>query len=160
MAEKKSFEFSYILYDHYLELDEEIVQLVESAIEASKKAYAPYSKFNVGASIRLDSGKVLQGNNQENIAFPSGLCAERTVLFYAGANYPDNKVTHLAIYAKGDLVDVEEPISPCGGCRQVIAEVIKRQNETFQLILCGRNGQTIVLDDALMVLPFPFGMDE
>lgn len=158
MGEYKKFEFAYTIHESYKELDEGAVKVIEAAMEASEKAYSVYSSFKVGAAVLLDDETIFLGNNQENIAFPSGLCAERTVLFYIGANYPERKVKKLAIYAKGDLVNDTEPISPCGSCRQVIAEVIKRQKESFQLYLCGSNGKTIVMEDALGILPFPFGM--
>jgi len=159
MADKKTTNFSYALYDSFSELNEQEIAVVEMAKKASSTAYAPYSKFSVGAAILMDDGEIYTGSNQENIAFPSGLCAERTVLFYVGSNYPEKKVLKLAIYADGELVNNENPISPCGGCRQVIAEVIKRQKQSFQLILCGKNGKTITIDNALDLLPFPFGME-
>ena len=103
------------------ELDNIYRQLYEAAFEASKKAYAPYSKFHVGAAVLLENGEILSGNNQENAAYPSGLCAERTTLFYAGARYPDAAVLILAIAAMkdGERVDL---ITPCGACRQVMLE--------------------------------------
>lgn len=159
MAEKISPNFSYSLYENLNELSSQERDFVSKAKEASTNAYAPYSKFSVGAAVLMDSGDIYTGSNQENIAFPSGLCAERTVLFYVGANYPDKKILKLAIYAQGELVNDENPISPCGSCRQVIAEVIKRQKESFQLILSGKNGKTIIVDNALDLLPFPFGME-
>ena len=92
------------------------------AVEARSKAYAPYSKFTVGAAILLDNGIVVQGSNQENAAYPSGLCAERVAIFYAGATYPDAKIVKMFITASPQDRDLEEPIPPCGSCRQAIAE--------------------------------------
>ena len=113
------------------ELDNIYRQLYEAAFEASKKAYAPYSKFHVGAAVLLENGEILSGNNQENAAYPSGLCAERTTLFYAGARYPDAAVQILAIAAMkdGERVDL---ITPCGACRQVMSETEQRYNHTLQ----------------------------
>lgn len=159
MVEKRTTNLSYTLYTNFSELNEQEIAVVEMAKKASLNAYAPYSKFSVGAAVLMDDGGIYTGSNQENIAFPSGLCAERTVLFYVGSNYPKKKVVKLAVYAEGELVNDEDPISPCGGCRQVIAEVINRQKQPFQVILCGKNGKTITIDNALDLLPFPFGME-
>ena len=110
------------------ELSQEETTLMMQAVEARSKAYAPYSKFTVGAAILLDNGIVVQGSNQENAAYPSGLCAERVVIFYAGANYPDNKIVKLFISATPSDRDSENPIPPCGSCRQSIAEYEIKQD--------------------------------
>ena len=105
------------------ELSEEERHLIELAIEATDRSYSPYSHFKVGAAIRLDNGEELSGSNQENAAYPSGICAERTTLFYAGAQFPDTPIRMLAIAARGtDGELTEEPTGPCGACRQVILE--------------------------------------
>ena len=121
------------------ELDNIYRQLYEAAFEASKKAYAPYSKFHVGAAVLLENGEILSGNNQENAAYPSGLCAERTTLFYAGARYPDAAVQILAIAAMkdGERVDL---ITPCGACRQVMLETEKRFKHPMRVLLYGKKG--------------------
>ena len=110
------------VFESFEELSNSEKEFMNQAIEIRKKAYAPYSKFQVGAAIVLDNGVVLQGSNQENAAYPSGLCAERVVFFYAGANYPNNKITKLFISATPSDRDSENPIPPCGSCRQSIAE--------------------------------------
>lgn len=133
-------------------------ELVQKALEACDDAYAPYSQFHVGASVLLENGLILKGNNQENIAYPSGLCAERVALFYAGANYPNEAVTTLVVVAKGDLIQQDECVSPCGSCRQVIAESEFRQKSPIKLILVAQNNRTFVFEKASDLLVFPFGM--
>jgi cytidine deaminase len=111
-----------------MNFQEEIQSLMNQAIEISKNAYAPYSKFRVGAAILLDNGKIVLGSNQENAAYPSGLCAERVAIFQAGAIYPDAKIVKLAITAASDTNPTLSPIPPCGACRQSIAEYEFKQN--------------------------------
>jgi len=113
--------------------------LVEKAIESTNNSYAPYSNFHVGASIQLENGEVLPGCNQENAAFPAGLCAERSAIFAAGAQYPEVPITMLAIAArntKGELT--EEPVSPCGTCRQVLIETETRHGQSIRILLYGK----------------------
>lgn len=139
----------------YNELPEVFQQLIDKAKEQVTKSYAPYSNFKVGAAALLANGQIFTGSNQENAAYPSGLCAERTTLFYANAQCPDVAVKALAIaaYANGDFLD--EPISPCGSCRQVMLETEKRFNEDMQIILYGRKA-VYVLVSAKSMLPFSF----
>lgn len=144
---------------HWKELSELDRLLVEEAIRVRKSAYAPYSKFTVGASLRLSSGEVITGSNQENIAYPSGLCAERVALFYAGANYPNEAVDTLCIVAKGDLVPADTILSPCGGCRQVMAETQSRQDKAYRVILVCQNDLTLVFNSATDLLPLAFGVE-
>lgn len=148
----------YKLLDDWNELPLDEQELVAQAYEVSNDAYAPYSKFKVGASLLLENGEVILGNNQENIAYPSGLCAERVALFFAGANYPNTKVEKLVIVAKGDLIPVDNVLSPCGSCRQVMLETEVRQNQTYQVILVSQNRKTLVFQSASDFLPFAFGM--
>jgi cytidine deaminase len=148
----------YEILESWNELSMEEQKLVESATNAAKNAYAPYSNFFVGASVLLDSGEVVLGNNQENIAYPSGLCAERVALFYIGANFPDACVKTLVVVAKGDLVKPEDCISPCGSCRQVIAQSEFRQQQPIRLILVAQSGRTFIFNRASDLLVFPFGM--
>ncbi len=113
--------------------------LIEVAIEATSRSYAPYSKFHVGAAVLLEDGAIVIGCNQENAAYPSGICAERTALFAAGAQYPDTPVKTLAIAARGtDGELLEEPVSPCGSCRQVIIESETRANHPIRILLYGQ----------------------
>ena len=126
------------------ELSEDDKQLVERAIEATASSYSPYSHFAVGAALRLSDGTIVIGSNQENAAFPSGLCAERTAILAAGATHPDKAVTALAIAARNEAGLTAEPVSPCGACRQVILEVEQRYNCAVRILLYGTNGIYII----------------
>jgi cytidine deaminase len=155
---KKKIEFEYEEFENLNGLNQTEQELMYEAKSVSIKAYAKYSSFHVGAAVRLEDGSIVCGNNQENIAFPSGLCAERTALFYAGANFPEKKVVALAIYAEGELIEDKGPVPPCGSCRQVMAETVARQGVPFVLLTMGKDGRVIRLENTLDVLPFPFGM--
>jgi cytidine deaminase len=132
-------------------------ELVHRAYQIAENAYAPYSAFKVGAAVELEDGSIVVGSNQENIAYPSGLCAERVALFYTGANYPDLKVKTICVVARGDLLPVEQLLSPCGACRQVMLETEIRQNDMYRVILVSQNERTIVFESAKDLLPFAFG---
>lgn len=147
----------YKIYDNESELDQQDVDLLTSAKKAMQNAYAPYSKFQVGAAALLANGKIVMGSNQENIAYPSGLCAERTALFAAGSNFPNEPVIKLAIVAKGDLLPKTSVLSPCGSCRQVMAETSNRQKSTFEILLLNPNGSVMVFNGINDLLPFGFG---
>ena len=138
------------------ELSAEDRQLVEAAMEATKGSYAPYSKFRVGAAARLANGVVFTGANQENAAYPSGLCAERTTLFWANSQYPDRAVLTLAIAARTENGELAMPIPPCGACRQVILETEKRYNRTIRIILYGTRECYVVEDGIKALLPLTF----
>ena len=153
---QKSFHFDYELHSTWENLAESDLQLVELAYEAMDLAYAPYSQFKVGAAVRLSSGLTLKGNNQENIAYPSGLCAERVALFYAGAIYPNLKVKKICVVAKGDLIPKENWVSPCGSCRQVMAESQNRQKEPIEIILVSQNNRVLFFHSVTDLLPFVF----
>ena len=137
------------------ELNEQDRQLVEAARQATKGSYAPYSKFCVGAAVRLLDGTIVTGANQENAAFPSGLCAERTALFAAGAQYPDQPVTVLAIAARKGRRFLSKPISPCGACRQVISGVEERFGSPIRILLYGTDG-ILVSEGISPLLPLRF----
>ena len=122
------------------ELSQSDRELVSAAMEATKGSYAPYSKFRVGAAARLANGLVFTGANQENAAYPSGLCAERTTLFAANAQYPDQPVLALAIAARKGNRFMPTPISPCGACRQVISGVEDRFGHPVRILLYGTQG--------------------
>jgi cytidine deaminase len=132
-------------------------ELVVKAYEVSKNAYAPYSAFHVGASLRLQNGQILTGSNQENIAYPSGLCAERVVLFYAGSQYPNSKIETICVVAKGELLPFDKILSPCGSCRQVMLESEIRQTDAMRVILVSQNEKTLVFKNVKDLLPFAFG---
>lgn len=154
---KESFTFNYQLFSNWTDLPDQEQRLVDKAYEAMENAYAPYSEFKVGACALMDDGSFILGNNQENAAFPSGICAERVALFYAGANFPNKKVLTLCIVAKGDLMPASQLLSPCGGCRQVMLESENRQKQPIRVILVNQDGRTMVLDSVIQLLPFGFG---
>lgn len=154
------FSFSYTLLRTFNELNSDDKLLVNKAIEAMNNAYAPYSKFQVGASLKLINGEIIQGNNQENIAYPSGLCAERVALFYAGAIFPDEAIETLCIVAKGDLVPKHSILSPCGSCRQVMLESESRQKTPIRVILVNQDESVIIVESVKFFLPFGFGPDK
>ncbi len=144
------------VFESFEELSHSEKEFMNQAIEIRKKAYAPYSKFQVGAAIVLDNGVVLQGSNQENAAYPSGLCAERVVIFYAGANYPNNKIVKLFISATPSDRDSENPIPPCGSCRQSIAEYEIKQDLPIEIYFMGAKGAVYKSDSLKNLLPFMF----
>lgn len=111
--------------------------LIEAAKEATKRSYAPYSHFNVGAAALLDDGTIVTGSNQENAAYPSGLCAERTTLFHVGSEYPDKAITILAIAASNSEGFTEQPVTPCGACRQVMLEAEQRYHRPIRMLMYG-----------------------
>ena len=125
-------------YSSVDELPESDRFLLQASREAAEKAYAPYSGYRVGAAVLLANGEVLTGNNQENAAYPSGLCAERTTLFYANSQYPDQPVVTLAIAARTEKDFIDQPIPPCGACRQVILETEKRYKQPIRILLYGK----------------------
>jgi cytidine deaminase len=138
------------------ELSTEDRQLVEQAIEATRRSYAPYSHFRVGAAVRLENDEIVIGCNQENAAYPSGLCAERTALFAAGALYPDVPVRVLAVAARGtDGEMTEEPTGPCGSCRQVIIESETRAKHPIRILLYGRRC-VYIIDGIRQLMPLTF----
>lgn len=125
----------------YEELDAADRELIDAAREATHRSYAPYSHFSVGAAARLADNTVVCGSNQENAAYPSGLCAERTTLFYANSRYPDQAVTTLAIAARNERGEfLDDPIPPCGACRQVMLETEVRYRQPMRILLYGRKG--------------------
>lgn len=140
------------------ELTAEERQLVEMAKEATNRSYAPYSKFCVGAAALLQSGNIVTGSNQENAAYPSGTCAERTAIFYANSKYPDESVKTLAIAAKTGGKFLDSPIPPCGSCRQVLLETETRFKEPMKIILYSNN-DIYILDKASDLLPLCFTDD-
>ena len=154
MQEKK-IELSFILA-HLSELSNEEQQLVANAKAAFKTAYAPYSGFLVGASVLLENGEVINGSNQENIAYPSGLCAERVALFYAGAKFPDVKINTVAISVLSKNFEVKDVISPCGACRQVMAEYEDKQHRPIKVILHSPKDEVLIANKVEDLLPFMF----
>ena len=130
--------------------------LMLKAIEVRKNAYAPYSKFRVGAAILLDNGEIIVGSNQENAAYPSGLCAERVAIFYAGATYPEATILKMAITAASDNNKTTTPVPPCGACRQSIAEYEIRQDTPIEINYMGETGSIHQSSSLKNLLPFMF----
>lgn len=139
----------------YEELQDEDRELVDQAIHATANSYAKYSHFHVGAAIRLADGRIVIGANQENAAFPSGLCAERTAIFAAQAQFPEHAIVALAIAAKNDNGLVPVPVSPCGACRQVMLEMEDRYQRPMRILLYGTNG-VYVIQSVKDLMPLSF----
>ena len=142
--------------DSINELNKEEKELMLEAKTASDSAYAPYSNFFVGAAALLENGLVITGNNQENVAYPSGLCAERVAVYAAGAKYPGVKIKTIAITAKSKSFLVDYPVSPCGACRQAMAEYENRYHSDIRLILMGEEGKIHIVDSVSTLLPLIF----
>lgn len=157
---KQNVTISFDRFEHWNELSQSDQELVRRAYDVSKTAYAPYSKFHVGASLLLSNGTIVTGSNQENIAYPSGLCAERVALFYTGANFPNEQIDTLCVVAEGDLLPIDKILSPCGACRQVMLETEVRQKKSYRIILVSQNGVAIVFDSAVDLLPLAFGITD
>ena len=142
----------------YEELNKEDRQLIDQAKEATFRSYAPYSRFAVGAAALLENGVIVTGTNQENAAYPSGTCAERTTLFYAGSQYPDQPVKALAIAARAESGFLETPIPPCGACRQVLMETEQRFHHPMRILLYGEK-EIYIVDGTKDLLPLSFGSE-
>lgn len=140
----------------YEELSEQDRQLIESAKQATQQSYAPYSQFHVGAAVLLEDGTTITGTNQENAAYPSGLCAERTALFYTSSAHPDKAIVALAIaaYTKGEFTN--NPISPCGACRQVMLEIEQRHACPIRILLYGTEAVYVIEGGVSELLPLMF----
>lgn len=146
-------------YKNISELAKNSQELVEAAKKASEKAWAPYSQFRVGAALELENGKIITGNNQENIAFPSGLCAERVALFYAGSQYPEVAVKRIAVAAFSDGKFVSQAVFPCGSCRQVLLEHESRVKKQVEVIMYGEEEIKVVKSISdLLPLPFDYNL--
>ncbi len=146
-------------YGHFSELPEDEQSLISLAREASENAYAPYSGFRVGAAVLLADGTLVKGNNQENVAYPSGLCAERTALFWAGANYPGVAVKKLAIYAYSLDFEVVDPVYPCGACRQVMSEYERLSSGPIRILMSAAGGKVHAVNGLINILPVAFNAD-
>ena len=133
----KEIKIAYKEYESVSELEAVDQALVQAAKEAMGNAYAPYSRFNVGAAVMFEDGEIIKGANQENAAYPSGICAERTALFYAGAAHPEKAITKIAIAAGQNGTLVSEPVTPCGACRQVMAQYQTKGGKPMEIILIG-----------------------
>lgn len=148
-----------IIVCSYEELTETEKKLVDTAKEASNRSYAPYSRFQVGAAALLSGGLIISGSNQENAAYPSGICAERTTLFYANSQYPDLAVESLAIAAQTGGSFIERPTAPCGACRQVILETEERYRHPIHIYLYGTD-EIYIVESIRGLLPLCFGKND
>jgi cytidine deaminase len=153
---KISINTSFSVFSSLEELPNQIQNLMQLAIDARKKAYAPYSKFRVGAAIMLENGEIVIGSNQENAAYPSGLCAERVAIFHAGALYPNIKISQIAITAASDNGKTFAPIPPCGACRQSMAEYESKQQSDLKVYFMGETGEIYLSDSISNLLPLTF----
>ncbi|WOD44414.1 cytidine deaminase [Hwangdonia lutea] len=144
------------VFEDLSEVPKDVITLMNKAIEAREKAYAPYSKFNVGAAILLDNNEIIIGNNQENASYPSGLCAERTAIYYAGAKYPEAKIIRMAITAGSKKNKTTSPIPPCGACRQAIVEYEVKQHYPIEIYFMGETGKVVKSDSLANLLPLVF----
>ncbi len=147
-----------IEYDEYINsegMQKEDLELLDHAIDATKNAYAPYSNFKVGAAVKLSNGEIISASNQENAAYPSGLCAERVAIFYAHARYPEASIQSLAVTASVNGNQCETPTYPCGACRQVLAESEQRGGDPIKIIIGGVKVTQIVKGTSSL-LPFVF----
>jgi cytidine deaminase len=153
-------EISYQVYDDISELTEQDAWLLNEAKEVTRQAYAPYSKFYVGAVAKLMNGEIVAGSNQENASFPAGLCAERVLLSSASMLYPDMPIETIAISYDNNNGNSNQPISPCGICRQTLSEYEDRFNHPIRLILGGMEGKILVFEKASSLLPFAFKSED
>lgn len=144
------------VYDSISELPDTIQNLINKAQQARDNAYAPYSHFKVGAALKLASGAVVIGNNQENAAFPSGLCAERVAVFHAGANYPGETILHIALTVKSSHKEIDKPTPPCGACRQSLAEYEVKQESPIAIYFMGETGKVVKANSIKDLLPLVF----
>ncbi|MFQ3297391.1 MAG: cytidine deaminase [Patiriisocius sp.] len=145
-----------IVFDNLSELSAEDEMLMNNAVKARGKAYAPYSKFHVGAALLLENGEIVLGNNQENAAYPSGMCAERVAIWQAGSLFPGVKIEKLAISASSTISKVNKPIGPCGACRQTLSEYEINQKKPFPVLFMGEVGEIVKTESLLSLLPFSF----
>lgn len=144
------------VYDSIKELSNSTQQLMNEAIKVKLTAYAPYSKFKVGAALLLENGKIITGSNQENAAYPSGMCAERVAIWKASSDYPNERILELAISASSSSQITKEPVAPCGACRQSLSEYEIKQEEKIVVYFMGEIGKIIKTDSVSDLLPIAF----
>ncbi|MEP2935838.1 MAG: cytidine deaminase [Gilvibacter sp.] len=154
--EEKKITTSFGYYDSIDALPAEVKYLMQQAIEAREHAYAPYSKFKVGAAVLLDNGSVVKGSNQENAAYPTGLCAERVAVFSAGANFPGITILQIAITAAANDYELTHPATSCGACRQALMEYENKQDKPIEVFFMGASGKVIKTDSIANLLPLHF----
>lgn len=147
------------VYEQREELPEDLTALLAQAYEAAHHAYCPYSHFQVGAALQLNNGEIFKGNNQENAAFPSGLCAERTALYFAAANNPNVPIHRIAIVAINPNNPLSEPIVPCGSCRQSLLEYEHKFGQNIEIVMAAEQGPVYVVNSVADLLPCSFTSD-
>lgn len=143
-------------YNGLEDLEQNDQDLCREAVRGMESSHSPYSGFRVGCAVQLDDHSVVLGSNQENVAYPSGLCAERVALFSIGAHHPNRKILKMAITAHTDHFEINDPVTSCGACLQVMAEYEKKQNHPIEVIFYCRNGQTLKVTGIQSLLPFAF----
>ena len=156
---KKSFSLSYLEFDSADELPASDRELLDCARNAVESAYAPYSHYRVGSAVRMGNGKICTGSKQENMACPSGLCAERVALYAAASAYPGIPVEAIAITARSSQFPVEKPVPPCGSCRQAMIEYEMYSQQKIRVILMGEKGKVLVVESIETLLPLSFKED-
>jgi len=144
------------VFDSIEETPEDVQELMQKAVGARLNAYAPYSKFSVGTALLLDNDEIIIGSNQENASYPSGLCAERTAIYYKGTQYPNAKILRMAIIAGSQNNPTTTPIPPCGACRQAISEYEVNQNSPIEIYFMGETGKVVKSDSLANLLPLVF----
>ncbi|WP_068597755.1 cytidine deaminase [Vaginella massiliensis] len=152
---KIKFSFEYLEYQDVDELTAEQAEVLKKALAISKQAYVPYSNFHVGAALELENGKIFASTNQENASYPVGTCAERGLLVYVSSQFPNAVIKRLAVSTE----DLDQPLPPCGMCRQAILEYEKKQKQPIEIILAGKTGVIHVLASAKDLLPLHFDDD-
>jgi cytidine deaminase len=155
----QNFSISYQTFNGLQELSETDQMLCAKAVDAMATSHSPYSKFKVGTAILLADEQVVLGSNQENVAYPSGLCAERVALFNIGANYPNSVIKTMAITAHTDNFKIVNPVTSCGGCLQVMIEIEKRQNSPIEVLFYCIDGQILKVKSVKSLIPFAFVED-
>jgi len=148
--------FDLVVYESARELEDQDQILLKEAVIARKKAYSPYSKFNVGAAVLLKNGEIVTGNNQENACYPSGLCAERVAIFYASSKFPGIAIQSIAVSATSKNFVVNKPAAPCGNCRQSVSEYEIKQNSPISIIMSGETGEILKCSSVSDILPLAF----
>ncbi|MCM4170500.1 cytidine deaminase [Arenibacter sp. TNZ] len=148
--------FDLVVYESARELEDQDQILLKEAVIARKKAYSPYSKFNVGAAVLLKNGEIVTGNNQENACYPSGLCAERVAIFYASSKFPGIAIQSIAVSATSKNFVVNKPAALCGNCRQSVSEYEIKQNSPISIIMSGETGEILKCSSVSDILPLAF----
>ena len=156
MAKKITVSAEFEVYNSINELKAPDKKLLKEAIKALEQAYAPYSNFYVGAAVLLENGTIVTGNNQENAAYPSGLCAERVAVFHASSQFPKTKIIAIAISAKSKSKSLKSPLSPCGACRQAMSEYEVKFRSPIKLIMGASTGKIYMSESVANLLPLAF----